>query len=372
MARTIRRQAAGAPAAAGGGRLPSLTSLRAVAALAVFTRHASEVFYASGHDSPLTRQGATGVSFFFVLSGFVLTWSTRPAEGAGAFWRRRFARIYPTYLVMLLVTQVAVGARHGFAPVPLLANALLVQSWVPRSSVYFASGMGAWSLGCEAFFYLLFPLVLARLTGLAPRRRWQLAGAAAAAEVALALVVHSPQQAGGVGLWLMYVLPLSRLGEFVIGVVLALAVRDGLRPRIGLGPALALAAGAYLLAGFVPVYLMWAAVTLAPFALVLAVAAAGDADGRPSALHHRWLVRAGEWSYSFYLVHIGVVGVVHHLVPSPRGWAADTGLTLICLVLAAGAAGCLFTFVERPMERRLRGDRSLPVSAGGAGHVVAA
>jgi peptidoglycan/LPS O-acetylase OafA/YrhL len=42
---------------------------------------------------------ATGVSFFFVLSGFVLTWSARPDDIATGFWRRRIARIYPVHLV---------------------------------------------------------------------------------------------------------------------------------------------------------------------------------------------------------------------------------------------------------------------------------
>ena len=364
-------RASRAAGAGGGERLATLTSLRAVAALAVFTRHASEAFFPDGHGSPLTRQGATGVSFFFILSGFVLAWSARPGDGAGGFYRRRFARIYPAYILVLVLTQVSAGTRHGLSPLTLLANATLVQSWVPRSSVYFASDMGAWSLGCEMFFYLLFPLVLPRLVTLTPRRRWQVAAAAGAVELAMAVATRSPQQAGGLGLWLVYVLPLTRLGEFVIGMVLALAVRGGLRPRVSLNQALALAVAAYLLAGFVPVWLMWVAVTLVPFCLLVVAAAAWDVEGRPTRLRHPHLVRAGHWSYAFYLVHISVVTVVKHVAGTPRGTAAQVALTLVSLALAVGAAGCLFTFVERPAERRLRGDRTLPVDAGGTGHLPA-
>ena len=320
----------------------------------MFTRHASEAFFPDGHSSPWTRQGATGVSFFFVLSGFVLAWSARPGDSAGAFYRRRFARIYPSYIVMLLLTQLTLSARHGLDPLSLISNAGLVQSWIPRSSVYFASDMGAWSLGCEAFFYLLFPVLLPALMSLGARRRWQVAAAAAGAELAIALATHSPQQAGGVGLWLVYVLPVTRLGEFTIGIVLALAMRAGWRPPVGTRSALALAGAAYLTAGFVPVYLMWVAVTLVPFCLLVSAAAAWDLDGRPTLLRHRALIRAGDWSYAFYLVHISVVGVVHHVAGAYRGPLPALGLTAVSLMLSAAAAGFLYTLVERPAERRLR------------------
>jgi peptidoglycan/LPS O-acetylase OafA/YrhL len=81
--------------------LPSLTGLRAVAAAAVFGRHVwsrlAHTALAPVADRVL-RQGANGVSFFFVLSGFVLAWSFRPDDRARDWisqppsslcWRRR-------------------------------------------------------------------------------------------------------------------------------------------------------------------------------------------------------------------------------------------------------------------------------------------
>jgi peptidoglycan/LPS O-acetylase OafA/YrhL len=336
-------------------RLLSLTSLRAFAAFAVFTRHASETFFTAGDHSSLTRQGATGVSFFFILSGFVLAWSYRPGDQAGRFFRRRFARIYPAYILMLVVTQVAVGARHGFPLVPFVLNATLVQSWVPGAKVFFTSDMGAWSLGCEAFFYLLFPLLLPLIGRATPRRRWQLLGLVLVADLAVALATHSSNQSAGIGLWLVYILPLTRLGEFLVGMVLATAVAEGLRSRISLNQALVLALVAYGVAGLVPVYLMWEVLTLVPFSLLVLSAASWEAEGRSTWMGRHWLVRFGEWSYAFYLVHISVLAVIHHLLPH-QGGAEGLGLTALSLVLAVAAAFCLFHLVERPLERRLRGD----------------
>jgi peptidoglycan/LPS O-acetylase OafA/YrhL len=349
-----------------GGRLPGLTSLRAIAALAVFSRHAAEAFSSGGHNSVFTRQGATGVSFFFLLSGFVLAWSARPDEPVRRFYRRRIARIYPAYVVMLLCTQAVVGAHTGLRPVPLLTNLFLVQSWVPAGRFFFGSDIGAWSLGCEAFFYLLFPLLFPLVRRLSVRRRRWVVAAVVLTDLAVALATRSPHQADGFGLWLVYVCPLTRLGEFVIGVALACEVREGARSPLTLRQAFLVAAAGYVAAGFVPVWLMWVSTTLVPFALLLLTVAGCDADRRPAALHHRWLQRAGAWSYAFYLVHISVVGVLRHLTaPAPGDSypvAVGAALSVAALAGSIAAAGVLFVLVERPMDRRLRGDRTLPVS----------
>jgi peptidoglycan/LPS O-acetylase OafA/YrhL/glycosyltransferase involved in cell wall biosynthesis len=343
--------------AAPAGRLDTLTALRAVAAFLVFTRHSSDFIFRHA-GSPFTRQGATGVSFFFLLSGFVLAWSARPGDTASGFYRRRFARIYPAYIAVLLLAQGTMVLRSKVSVGAFLANGLLVQSWIPRSSVYFASDMGAWSLGCELFFYLLFPLVLPVLMTLSARRRWQLAGLAAGFEVAMALATHSPSQTGGAGLWLVYVLPLTRFGEFLIGMTLALAVKDGFRPRVTLGQALAVAGAAYLAAGFVPVWLMWVAVTLVPFGLLVVTAAVWDIEGRPTRLRSPWMIRFGHWSFAFYLVHISVVTVFQHLAGPHDGVVVQVPAATAALLVAVGAAGLVHTLIERPAERRLRGGKT--------------
>jgi peptidoglycan/LPS O-acetylase OafA/YrhL len=144
-----------------GGHLRRLTSLRWFAALAVFADHA----VSSGHGSSRWFVlGDAGVSFFFVLSGVVLAWSARPGDTARRFWRRRFARIYPATLVsgvaagLLIWAGWVYGSLRGFAAVTHL---FLIQAWWPsgQNPVYAYNGV-AWSLSCEAFFYLLFPLLL--------------------------------------------------------------------------------------------------------------------------------------------------------------------------------------------------------------------
>ena len=101
--------------------LGSLTALRFAAALLVFATHARRILPL---DLPAAEIGYVGVSFFFVLSGFVLTWSRRAGESAATFYRHRFARIWPaTTLVTLLA--ILLGSAHQSLPLDLL----LLHTW---------------------------------------------------------------------------------------------------------------------------------------------------------------------------------------------------------------------------------------------------
>src|SRR3954470_17084064 len=96
-ARTHRRAPTSDSVSHGRRDLPSLTGLRWVAALLVFAFHSAGYGVLTTSWWHLTRFGFIGVSFFFVLSGVVLTWSSRPGQTSRQFYWRRFARIYPSH-----------------------------------------------------------------------------------------------------------------------------------------------------------------------------------------------------------------------------------------------------------------------------------
>ena len=91
--------------------------------------------------------GPWSVSFFFILSGFILVYNYgdgRNSLDAGRFWVARFARIYPVYLIGFLLAMpfVLEGVRqyHGHSPHQALTGGLLaaglLQSWVPHYAVF--------------------------------------------------------------------------------------------------------------------------------------------------------------------------------------------------------------------------------------------
>jgi peptidoglycan/LPS O-acetylase OafA/YrhL len=340
-------------------RLPSLTSLRWVAASVVFLRHGGELLHSSGYDR-IADQGAVGVSFFFLLSGFVLAWAHRRGNTLTGFYRRRFARIVPAYWVMALVAiPVLLWLGAGFWPLQMVRWIFplsLLQAWVPRPDVYFGGNGVNWSLSVEVFFYALFPFIVQPIFDLSPVRRRQLLVGLFIVAILVPLASHTQQENSGFLFWLIYINPLIRLVEFTIGICLCSFLREGSGPKISPMAAGVLAVAAYLGAGWVPIYMMWVATTVVPFALLIWACAQADLEDRtPRFLRSPILVRLGQWSFAFYLVHQLVVEVVAKTFNDLSfPIAGQAGLLMGTYAAATAAAYLLFTYIEYPLEQRIR------------------
>ena len=142
-----------------------LTSLRAVAAFLIVLFHLSGVGLTPFKPTPML---ANGVSFFFVLSGFILTYNYRTIEGFGSFYFKRIARLYPVYLGLLLLAlflrpALVVFVTKGNGAEIFWAHLFMLQAWVPVKAFPINFNGVAWSISVEMFFYALFPVfVVAR------------------------------------------------------------------------------------------------------------------------------------------------------------------------------------------------------------------
>jgi peptidoglycan/LPS O-acetylase OafA/YrhL len=179
-------------------------------------------------------------------------------------------------------------------------------------------------------------------------------GAVVAAAIALPLVLHPTVESQGLAFWAIYIDPVYRLLEFVAGICLCALLRDGVRLRVRPGAAALLAVAAYVVAGHVPLYAMWVAVTVVPFCILIFACAQADVTGYRGVLHHPWLIRLGQWSYAFYLVHTLVLRATAH---ANGIWASDAWRLLVVAAsygVTIVVAYALFRFVEHPLERRIR------------------
>jgi len=340
-----------------------------VAALLVFGLHVRNYGYFTGTGDRIATwafgPGANGVSFFFVLSGFVLTWSARSDDRALTFWRRRFARIFPVHLVTAVIALLmACALAHQAKPTPLqtLANVLLVHSW--WHPWWQTLNPVSWSLACEAFFYAAFPLLALLLRRLGARGTTALAGASVLTVLVLGW--------GSAHHWMsatMNFFPAARLPEFVLGAAVArLVLLDRWRGP-GLEASLALAIIGYFLVPQVTDGYAATTCTIIGFALLVAAAAVADLHNLPSLWRHRRLVRLGELSFAFYMVHLLVLQAGTHLLGTSPRFGVPMGLTAAAVMFAVslGLSWVLYEAVERPARRLLlrsgRGSEARPKPA---------
>ncbi|WDM10349.1 acyltransferase [Streptomyces lavenduligriseus] len=359
-------------------RLPSLTGMRFIAALLVFATHisANRLFASRATDDGLAavlgRTGWLGVSFFFVLSGFILTWSARPADTVRGFWRRRIVKIYPNHLVTL-VAALALMAAVGqtIRPSATAANLLLLNTWVPVVDIYDSPNGLSWSLCCELAFYLAFPLLHRLVVRIPSTRLWVWTAAVGLLVIAVPFLARAlptaPVTPWAADIpfwhyWLAYSLPPVRMLEFVLGILVARTVLTGRWAGPGPVTATLLTLAAYSVMTVAPAEFAMAAVPAVPLALLIAAIATADITGAPSPLRSAAMVRLGELSFAFYMVHeliirYGLRALGHH-------WSTAGGLALTAGLFSAslGCAWLLHRYVEVPAMRRW-GSRRRPAPA---------
>src|SRR6185369_9808274 len=330
--------------------LPALTGLRFLLALWVILHHLTgtgsmleaaalrlpSAFYA------LLRGGYLAVTTFFVLSGFVLArtyastrWTSRNLV---RYTAGRFARVYPVYALSLALVAPFMLADPTPGKAPLIAaHGLLLQGWRPLPVCW---NTPAWSLSCEIFFYLLFPLAATLLQGAG----WRKTLAVALAACCLTRVLWAagvPDQ----------VKPLIHFSDFLMGIA-ASSVFDLLsaRPKPPHGawlyvPGVAIGAALIAWPRLLPPHVDLNT-ALRPLNALLLIGFALGGGLAARALSTRVAVYLGKSSYAMYILHVPMLW--WYL----RWSRAFSGATYLAAVIAVSA--CVYYFIEEPANRYLR------------------
>ena len=352
-------------------RLNALTGLRCFAAVNIVFFHFSNPLW-FGWLAPVVNGGFVSVSYFILLSGFVLGYNYNARARAGQldkkrFWKARFTRIYPIYLLSLLLSLGTLSQEYGSHThrmfwTGVVLTPLLLQGWIPAIATFMNTP--AWTMSAEAFFYVLFPWLAAwkRPERITPHLL-KMAGVWALGIVPGALymafnpdgLAHPDRWSYGRWLWALKYTPYAHVASFVFGVMLAeldeLMVRDS-RLRLWLG-----------VGGFAGIYGLLALGPLVPYPLIhdgllmplFGCIVLGLAGQNPlaRALGVRPLVFVGEASYCLYLLHFNFWNLIHnsHVLNRLGLVRFDPWLSyavLICMAIAA------LYLVEKPAQRQLR------------------
>lgn len=356
---------------AGQGEIRQLTSLRFLAAFVVLGSHLEFLMrspvpgVAAFYDLYL-RQGYCGVSFFYILSGFIIAYAyrdrLRSSEiSAAAFLYRRATRILPLHwLVTAFFLAWLLFVKHeGPSLATVLLNLLLLHSWVPVSSVHYSLNGPSWSLSNEMFFYAVFPLLVKLPLPLLRRVTLYLGGTIALAAAAVSLTVSGYVPTVE---WFFYANPTTRLLEFLIGLLLYEAYCTGWGRRWATTASewaviAAMPATMVVLVWFdVPMPLRYQLAFIPPMAAAILIFAYGEGF-LSRMLRVPVLVLLGNASFALYLTHRPIVTFWERLATPPV-----LPLVLICIAVSV----FVYRIFERPVQLRLRGAarRILPAARG--------
>ena len=322
--------------------ITSIQALRFIFALFILCEHFP---IDAEHPHLISWAGAMGVSFFLILSGFVMSIGYEDRVKAPTFsWKdfmiRRLIRLWPLHLLCLGVWIIlAYGAwgSNAIHPLPLLGNALLFQ-WLPIEHI---GGNGvAWCLSVLIIFYAVYPL-LARLKS----RHLLLTFAV----FSIGLLLLEPICPTDKIYWYWYISPLSRIVDFILGMLCYRFYQYLTKHNIGAIWS-SLPSGCRWLVELLPIllytvalialqtnYTEYTSVTYFYVPGSLMILAFAISSGTPnkvslsSIISRPWLVYLGQISFSFYMIHnlviLSVKQILSRIAPGV-GWELRLAITI--------------------------------------------
>lgn len=353
----------------------TLTSLRWLAAFLVLLHHGLGPLYRAHPENSVLAtldQGRTGVTFFFVLSGFVLAWvyqhtfRTLEVRAVASFWLARLARIWPLHAVTFIAAIAVMWLTSDQTydkPLAFLSdgvlNLFLLQGIFYGGHAPLTFNYVSWTLACEIVFYLMLPIALfaaIRFHRGAARGlvAWSSAWVAGVGFVAISTSAN-PAMADA-----MNISPFFRSCDFLLGVALALwfiereraaqrrVMRRGAWTGMEIGVVGLVVATMWIGGTMVP-YTLTQTVWATPTAAVLVWVFAHERGLLSKVLRTRVLLYLGELSFGVYMWHQLVLRVEW------MAWADQPLLALgMAIPVSLLLAAVTYHTLEVPSRRAIR------------------
>ena len=339
-----------------------LTSVRFFAASSAVFHHTAQAFLPAVSVMPtghlladfvfrFLRSFTFSVSFFFLLSGYVLSLVYLRDGGEvrkAKFFAARFARLYPLYLAMIVLDSFSLlaakiaryGLADGVAKTAWIfeAHLMMLQAWYPTRLLRIDPP--SWALCAEVFFYVFFPVLGVRLWRLRGRNLGMTALTVYVGGQLLVWWIRPHVNVQTVLFW-----PPLQLSTFALGILLArwqtlqqdkgnIATVPEWKANVVMG----LSVGGVLLCVFLLPYFHvadpYSNGLLAPVLAGIIWSLSVVPTRLSRLLSASWLVGLGNASYALYLVHIPMLKLFQHFHCAtktlyPVYWAACIGLSLL-------------------------------------------
>jgi peptidoglycan/LPS O-acetylase OafA/YrhL len=311
--------------------------------------------------------GSAGVSFFFVLSGFILAYNYHSkfikldTTAIRNFYKARFAKIYPVHFITFLISAPLVLLSfhpNGFYLFKLGymvgINLFLIHSFFPTG--YFNFNGVSWTLSVEAFFYITFPYLIWLFLKLRVKNNILKTLLIYCLSWTIMFVLNKNLvEDNSILVWALHIFPVTRLFDFSTGVVAGLIFIEHLNGKevkkklfsclellsiliflSGLFYSAKLEVGIVRGVYFIPIWCM----------LIYVFAFQKGIFSR--LLTQKYFVYLGEISFSFYMIHQLVIRYFSYLKLN------STMNFCLCLILALGLSIIMYQFYEEPLRKRIR------------------
>lgn len=361
-------------------QLDQITFTRFVAALTVVFFHYGQTVFPANipflHENLIA--GPIAVGYFYVLSGFIMAIAYyHPVKekqrtiNKRKYWIARFARIYPVYLLALLIIVAAKVKTLPETWDALVLHLFLLQSWIPGYPI--TLNTPGWSLSVEAFFYFCLPFLVLWVYKHGTKTLTLFAIVLWLATQLLVLVLlNSDAYAPKNHLHdFIFYNPLMHLNSFVAGLLVGIYFKNNAFKEKNNNQTAwnSWNNNAGVVISFCIIYLLiWArphleqilgiklAFTnglLAPFFLLFLVYLASNKGAISRLLSHKWMILLGEASYSLYILQKPAHGLYDKIIV-PRIALSETIHFYIFVILLIAASILSYKYFETPMRRYIR------------------
>jgi len=349
--------------------LPALTGIRTLLAFNIVLFHFTPPYL--GPLRPFVENGFVFVNVFFLISGYILTYnySDRGASlDKREFWLARFSRLYPVYLLVLIISIKMVQLEWHARPrgqfwAGMILTPLLLQGVSPILATFWNTV--AWTLSCEVALYAAFPWLIRIPWPRKPSRLIFLIllfwiGNMIPSQLYLHfnpdhLTEPVTRYTSTTLLRFLKYTPLPYACTFLAGITLArlqLVTSVTQRQRFAIAAAALTALGIffYRVSPHVPYLVMHGGILLPLFASMIF----GLSGSHPISSIFAWkpILLIGESSYCLYLIHFNVFILLHlyHIPERLHIAAFDPWISYAIIVLLALL---VFRFVENPSRRAI-------------------
>ena len=347
-------------------QLDQITFTRFIAALSVvFFHYGMDVFPASIpflHEA--VTAGPIAVNYFYVLSGFIMAIAYYRPDNTESFnkwkyWLARFARIYPVYILALLLIVVAKYKTLAEDPLTLPLHLTMLQAWIPGYPI--TLNTPGWSLSVEAFFYLVFPFLLLSVYKHGTKALLKLGIILwLFTQIILMTLLNTPEYAPKTLLHdFIYYNPAMHLNAFIAGFLTGIYFKNKKIQASNYNSFYLL--GSALLVVFLLMVrpsleqllgykIAYTNGLIAPAFLAFIVFLALEKGIISRLFSNKWLVLLGEASFSMYILQKPLHGVYDKLIINRVSLPNDVHF-YIFLVLLIIASILSYKFFETPMRR---------------------